>query len=65
VLPEVLEGAARLAAWHSRARGERRVPVSYTEVRHLKKPKGAAPGTVVLKREEVIVVSGEEPKWTH
>lgn len=65
VPPEVLEGAARLAAWHSRARGERRVPVSYTEVRHLKKPKGAAPGTVVLKREEVIVVLGEEPKWTH
>ena len=60
-VPEgVLRQAARLAAWHSRARGERKVPVSYTEARHLRKPRGAPPGAVILKEESVIVVSGEE-----
>ncbi len=56
---EVLERAAELAAWHSRARGERKVPVSYTEARYVRKPKGAPPGMVTLLREDVIVVSGE------
>ena len=55
---EVLVRAAELAAWHSRARGEPKVEVSYTEVRHLRKPKGAPPGLVTVKRERVIVVSG-------
>ncbi len=56
---EVLVRAAELAAWHSRARGEPKVEVSYTEVRHLRKPKGAPPGLVMVKKERVIVVSGE------
>jgi predicted ribosome quality control (RQC) complex YloA/Tae2 family protein len=55
---EVLERGAELAAWHSRARGERKVPVSYTEARHVRKPKGAPAGMVTLLREDVIVVSG-------
>ena len=57
---EVLLRAAKLAAWHSKARGERKVEVSYTEVRYLRKPKGSPPGTVSLLRERVIVVPGEE-----
>lgn len=57
---EVLYKAAQLAAWHSQARGERKVTVSYTEARHVRKPKGAPAGTVVLKEESVIIVSGEE-----
>ena len=56
---EVLRRAAELAAWHSQARGERKVEVSYTEVRHLRKPKGAPPGLVTVSKEGVIVVSGE------
>jgi predicted ribosome quality control (RQC) complex YloA/Tae2 family protein len=60
-VPErVLRRAAELAAWHSQARGERKVEVSYTEARHVRKPKGAPPGMVTLFREEVVVVSGEE-----
>jgi len=60
-VPEgVLRRAAELAAWHSQARGERKVEVSYTEARHVRKPKGAPPGLVTLLREEVVVVSGEE-----
>ncbi|MGB9757202.1 MAG: NFACT RNA binding domain-containing protein [Candidatus Bipolaricaulaceae bacterium] len=57
---EVLIQAAKLAAWHSKARGERKVEVSYTEARYVKKPKGSPPGMVTLLREEVLVVSGEE-----
>lgn len=57
---EVLRKAAQLAAWFSKARGERKVEVSYTEARYVRKPKGSPPGTVVLLREEVLVVSGEE-----
>lgn len=57
---EVLIRAAQLAAWYSKARGERKVEVSYTEARYLRKPKGSPPGMVGMLRESVIVVSGEE-----
>ncbi|MFO8034980.1 MAG: NFACT RNA binding domain-containing protein, partial [Candidatus Bipolaricaulota bacterium] len=59
VPPEVLQRAAELAAWHSQARGERKVQVSYTESRYLRKPKGATPGTVKLLRENVLRVPGD------
>ncbi|MGQ9700752.1 MAG: NFACT RNA binding domain-containing protein, partial [Candidatus Bipolaricaulaceae bacterium] len=57
---DTLRRAAELAAWFSKARGERKVEVSYTEARYLRKPKGSPPGMVTLLREQVIVVSGEE-----
>ncbi|MCS7240332.1 MAG: NFACT RNA binding domain-containing protein [Candidatus Bipolaricaulota bacterium] len=57
---ETLIRAAQLAAWYSKARGERKVEVSYTEARYLRKPKGSPPGMVNMLRENVIVVSGEE-----
>ncbi len=53
---EVLEEAAKLAAWHSRARYDTKVAVSYTEVRHLRKPPGAPPGAFAVLKEKVIVV---------
>ncbi len=55
----VLHRAAELAAWHSQARGERTVEVSYTEGRYLRKRKGAPPGAVVLLRENVVHVPGD------
>jgi len=57
---DVLHKAAELAAWHSQARGERKVQVSYTEARYLRKPKGAAPGTVRLLQENVLWVPGDK-----
>lgn len=57
---DVLRRAAQLAAWFSKARGERKVEVSYTEARYVRKPKGSPPGMVRLLREQVLVVSGEE-----
>lgn len=58
---EVLEGAARLAARHSKARGEKRVEVSYTAAKHVRKPKGAPPGLVVLAREDTLTVDMSGP----
>ncbi len=55
----VLERAAELAAWHSRARGEQRVPVSYTEGRHVRKPRKAPRGMVTMRFESVLRVSGQ------
>lgn len=51
-----LELTAAIAAWHSKARGAGTVAVSCTEARHVSKPKGARPGTVVLKKETVLQV---------
>jgi len=60
-IPEstVLE-AARLAAWHSKARESARVPVDYTPVRHLKKPQGAKPGMVIYHVYRTVWVAPVE-----
>ncbi|MCR4404955.1 MAG: NFACT family protein [Candidatus Acetothermia bacterium] len=52
-VPEaVLERAARLAAYYSKGRTGTKVPVSYTEVKYLRKPRGARPGAVLVQHEE-------------
>lgn len=52
----VIEEAARLAAQSSKAKEERRVEVSYTLVRYVRKPKGAPEGLVNLTREDTLTV---------
>lgn len=49
---EVLERAARLAAYYSKGRTGTKVPVTYTEVKYLRKPRGARPGAVLVQHEE-------------
>ena len=46
----VLERAAELAAWHSKARGTGKVEVHVCRVADVSKPRGAPPGTVRLRR---------------
>jgi predicted ribosome quality control (RQC) complex YloA/Tae2 family protein len=47
----VAERAAQLAAWHSKARGARgKVEVHLCRVADVRKPRGFAPGEVLLKR---------------
>lgn len=61
-LPEtVLLRAAQLAAYYSRGRDSAKVPVTYTRVKYLKKPKGARPGLVIVTHEEgtLLVVPKE------
>ena len=53
----VLERAAELAAWHSKARGARsKVEVHVCRVADVRKPRGFAPGQVQLKRWESVKV---------
>jgi predicted ribosome quality control (RQC) complex YloA/Tae2 family protein len=53
----VVERAAQLAAWHSKARGARgKVEVHVCRVADVRKPRGFAPGQVLLKRWEAVKV---------
>lgn len=52
---DVLEKAASLAAFHSKGRLERKVPVAYTTARFVKKPKGAKAGLVTLSERKTII----------
>ncbi|WP_437685862.1 NFACT RNA binding domain-containing protein [Sorangium sp. So ce176] len=53
---DVLVDAATLAAHFSDARGEAVCEVSYVQRRHVRKPRGSAPGAVTYDREKVIAV---------
>ncbi|NJO20751.1 MAG: DUF814 domain-containing protein, partial [Spirulinaceae cyanobacterium RM2_2_10] len=49
-----LQHAANLAAYYSRARLSDRVPVVWVKPQHLFKPKGAKPGMVAYRHEEIL-----------
>lgn len=51
-----LEEAAVLAALHSRARTSGAVPVDWTLRKHVRKPRGAAPGSVAPDRVKTLLV---------
>lgn len=58
----VLERAAELAAWHSKARGARgKVEVHVCRAADVRKPRGFAPGEVRLKRWDAIRVYAKAP----
>jgi predicted ribosome quality control (RQC) complex YloA/Tae2 family protein len=59
---QVLLKAASYAAYYSKARGMKSAPVMYTKCKYVRKPKGAAPGAVVVEREEVLMVPPMKPK---
>ncbi len=56
---DVIERAAQLAAYNSKRKTESLCPVSVTQKKFVRKRKGDPAGTVVVEREEVIMV---EPK---
>ncbi|MCD8219529.1 MAG: NFACT family protein [Ruminococcus sp.] len=53
----VLEEAAQLAAYHSKARNSAQVPVDYCPVRYVKKPAGAKPGMVIFSNQHTLYVA--------
>lgn len=53
--------AARLAAYHSKARQSSQVPVDYTLVKHVSKPSGSKPGMVIYVNNRTVYVT---PKAT-
>lgn len=56
----VLEKAASLAAFYSKAKSNALVPVIHTLKKFVRKPKGAAPGAVIVERENVLMVEPSE-----
>jgi predicted ribosome quality control (RQC) complex YloA/Tae2 family protein len=52
----VLEQAAAITAYYSQARNASWVSVVYTQKKHVRKPKGANVGAVVLEREQTVMV---------
>jgi predicted ribosome quality control (RQC) complex YloA/Tae2 family protein len=52
----VLKQAAAVAAYYSKARGGGVTPVSATQAKNVRKPRGAKPGTVEIRREIVLKV---------
>jgi len=59
--PNVLEYAAGLAAFFSKAKGSSLVPVIFTRKKYVRKSKGMAPGAVFVDKEEVLLVPPLKP----
>jgi len=57
----ILEAAA-IAAYYSRGKNSTRLAVDYTEVKNLRKPKGAKPGFVTYTHQKTILVKPEKEK---
>ncbi len=54
--------AARLAAYHSKAKNSSQVPVDYTQVRYVSKPQGAKPGMVIYVNNKTLFVTPMLPE---
>ena len=57
---DLIAAAAAVAAYYSKKRGEKRVLVDYTRVKHVKAIKGAGPGMVTYKNERTIAVQPQD-----
>ncbi len=57
---QTLKEAAILAAYYSKAKQSSNVPVDYTLIRHVSKPKGAKPGYVIYEKQRTVYVTPEE-----
>lgn len=54
--------AAKIAAYHSKAKNSSQVPVDYTAVKNVKKPNGAKPGMVIYDHYNTVYVLPELPE---
>lgn len=59
---KAIEQAASIAAYYSKMKNATHVSVAVTEKKYVRKPKGAAPGSVVIQKEKIIFVKPELPK---
>lgn len=57
---ETLLDAAALAVYFSQARGSSHVPVDYTHVKHIKKPRRAKPGMVVYDQNWSLIITPKD-----
>jgi len=58
---QILQRAAEITAYYSQARKGKFVPVAYTPKKYVHKPKGADPGSVVISKEQVLMVEPRLP----
>ncbi|MDO4281988.1 MAG: NFACT RNA binding domain-containing protein [Peptococcaceae bacterium] len=58
--PEIIEKAAMLAAWFSKARYSSKVPVDYTLRKNVHKPSGAKPGMVIYTDQQTYFSTPDE-----
>ncbi|MBX2991788.1 MAG: DUF814 domain-containing protein [Bacteroidetes bacterium] len=59
------EQAAGIAAYYSKMKNAKMVPVAMAEKKYVRKPKGAAPGSVTVEREKVIFAEPALPPEKH
>ena len=57
----VIEYAAQLCAYYSKARADKKVEVDYCPVQNVKKPTGARPGMVVYDNYNTVIVEPQVP----
>ena len=53
---DIIEQAASVAAFFSAGKNSSTVPVNYTEVRYVRKPRKSPPGTVIFSHPNTIFV---------
>ena len=54
--------AAKIAAYHSKAKDSTQVPVDYTQIRNVSKPQGAKPGMVIFVKNRTVYVTPGVPE---
>jgi predicted ribosome quality control (RQC) complex YloA/Tae2 family protein len=59
---ESLLDAGTLALWFSKARGRPRAEVLWTPRKHVRKPKGLAPGKVEVVRSKTLLIDFEKER---
>lgn len=59
---EIIKIAASIAAYYSKAKNAKNVPVAYTEAKNVQKYKGAKSGSVMIKSEKIVKVNPELPE---
>ncbi len=52
--PELIRHCCNLAAWYSQAKHSLNVPVDYTQIRFVRKPRKAAPGYVIYTNQHTV-----------
>jgi predicted ribosome quality control (RQC) complex YloA/Tae2 family protein len=63
VIPkEYIKTAASVAAYYSKAKNAKTIPVAYTQAKNVQKYKGAESGSVIIKGEKVIKVEPGLPE---
>jgi len=58
----ILEATASIAAFYSKAKNSKLVPVIYTLRKYVRKPRGGAPGLAMVERERSVIVPPRLPE---